>query len=93
MCSHQNGSDWGGWNQRGTENGWSQTCQCFHLLVDEISASQENKKMIIKQEKKEKIKSIIMETFVAMVEVRSCEVNPDIEKHAFSEMGPVMSAS
>ena len=50
--------------------------------------------MIIKQEKKEKIKSIIMETFVAMVEVRSCEVNPDIEKkEKFSEMGPVMSAS
>ena len=32
-----------------------------------------------------------METLVAMVEVRSCEVNPDIEKHVFSEMGPVMS--
>ena len=39
----------------------------------------ENKEMIIKKEKKEK-KS------VAMVEVRSCEVNPDIDPRKHPEL-------
>ena len=47
--------------------------------IDYVYKKKENKEMIIKKEKKEK-KS------VAMVEVRSCGVNPDIDPRKHPEL-------